>query len=60
MFCNSNVHKTVSFYLVSLKYREIKTVKSLRSKKKELVLTLFYYVSREIRLDNSKKFICID
>ena len=36
------------------------TVKSLKSKKKKLALTLFYYVSREIWLDNSKKLICID
>ena len=47
-------------FLVSLKYREILTVKSLKSKKKKLALTLFYYVSREIWLDNSKKLICID
>ena len=65
MFCKSNVNKTV--FLVSLKYREIimvKTVtiykklffiKSLKSKKKKLTLTLLYYVSREIWLGNSKK-----
>ena len=61
------------FFLVSLKYREIVTVKtvtlykklyffikSLESKKKKLALTSFYYVSREIWLGNSKKLICID
>ena len=47
-------------FLVSLKYREILTVKSLKSKKKKLALTLFYYVSREIWLVNSKKLISID
>ena len=30
-------------------------VKSLKSKKKTLALTLFYYVSREIWLRNSRK-----
>ena len=35
-------------------------VKSLKSEKKKLALTLFYYVSREIWLANSKKLICID
>ena len=35
-------------------------VESLKSKKKKLTLTLFYYVSREIWLGNSKKFICRD
>ena len=35
-------------------------VKSHKSKKKKLALTLFYYVSREIWLDNSKKLICTD
>ena len=35
-------------------------IKSLQSNKKKLALTLFYYVSREIWLDNSKKLICID
>ena len=36
------------------------TVKSLKSKKKKLALTLFYYVSREIWLGNTEKLICID
>ena len=35
-------------------------IESLKSKKKKLALTLFYYVSREIWLGNSKKLICID
>ena len=44
-------------------------VKSLKSKKRKMALTLFYYVSREIWLgyvsreiwlDNSEKFICRD
>ena len=48
MFCKSNVNETVKFYLISLKYREIITVKvvtlykklyvfikSLKSKKKQ-------------------------
>ena len=35
-------------------------VKSIKSKKKKLALTLFYYVRREIWLGNSKKLICID
>ena len=43
-----------------LKNREIITVKSFKSKKKKLALTLFYYVSWEIWLGNSKKLICID
>ena len=46
--------------LVSLKYREIITVKSLKSKKKKMALTLFYYVSQEIWMGNSKKLFCID
>ena len=35
-------------------------IKSLKSKKKKLTLTSFYYVSRETCLGNSKKLICID
>ena len=35
-------------------------VKSLQSKKKKLALTLFYYVSQEITLGNSKNLICRD
>ena len=35
-------------------------IKSLKVKKKKLTLSLFYYVSREIWLENSKKLICID
>ena len=50
IFRNSNVN---IFFLVS-RDREIITVKSLKSKKKKLALTLFYYVSREIWLGNSK------
>ena len=67
-----NINKTVSFFLVSLKYREIIVVKtvtlynkikkkkkrSLKSKKKKL--QLFYYVSQETWLGNSKKVTCID
>ena len=70
MFRKSNVNKIVYVFLVLLKYKEIITVnfirnfaffiKSLKSKKKKLALTSFYYVSREIWLDNSKKLICID
>ena len=37
----------------------VSIVKSLKSKKKQLALTLFY-VSLEIWLGNSKKLICID
>ena len=59
MFRNSYVNKKYNFFLVS-RDREIITVKSLKSKKKKLALTLFYYVSREIWLGNSKKVICID
>ena len=47
-------------FLVSLKYRAIITVKSLKSKKMKLALTLFYYVNRKIRLGKSKKLISID
>ena len=35
-------------------------VKSLKSKKKKLAPTLFYYVTREILLGNSKNVICIE
>ena len=56
MFRNSNVN---NFFLVS-SYREIIMAKSLKSSKKNLALTLFYYVSREMWLGNSKKLICID
>ena len=35
-------------------------IKSLKSKKKKVAQTPFYYVSREIWLRNSKKLICID
>ena len=59
MFRNGNVNKTVNRFIVS-RDREIITVKSLKSKKKNLALTLFYYVSREIWLGNSKMLICID
>ena len=71
MFRKSNVQ--FNFFLVWLNYREIikvKTVtlyktlyffiKSLKSKKKNLALTSFYYVNREIWFGNSKKLICID
>ena len=51
MFRNSNVNK---FFLVS-RDREIITVKSLKSKKKKLALTLFYYASREIMVGQFKK-----
>ena len=54
MFCNSDVDREIR------NRREIKTVKILKSKKKKLALTLFYYVSQEIWLGKSKKFICID
>ena len=40
MFWNSNVNKSL-FFLVSLKYREIITVKSLKSKKKKEAGTHF-------------------
>ena len=59
MFRNSKVNKTVKFFLVS-RYREIITFKSLKSKKKKLSLTLFYYVSREICLGNAKKVVSKD
>ena len=35
-------------------------IKSLKSKKKKMALTSFYYVSREIWLVNSKKLTSID
>ena len=59
MFRKSNVNITVFFFLV-LKYRKVITIKSLKSKKKKLAVTLFYYVSREIWLASSKRLICID
>ena len=59
MFRSSNVNETI-FLKVLLKYREFLTVKTvtrhkkpyffikiLKSKKNKLVLTSFYYVSRE-------------
>ena len=71
IFCNSNVQQFI--FLVSLECREIITVKtvklykklfffikSLKSKKRKLAVTLFHYIIREIWLGNSKKFICID
>ena len=67
MFCKSNVNKTVSFFLFLLKYRDITTFKTLtrhkkpyffhlKSKKqeKQVAMTLFHYVSRDISLGNSK------
>ena len=55
------------FFLVSLKYREIITVKTLTLYKKlyffqgkEAATNFVYHVSREIWLDNSKNLICID
>ena len=50
-------------FLVSRNYNIIINycfAKSLKSKKKRLALTFFYYFSREIWLGNSKKLICID
>ena len=47
--------KQFSFF--SFVYREIIVVKSLKSKRKKPVLTLFYYDRREIWLGNSKKVI---
>ena len=73
MFCKSDVNKTVYFFSVSLKCREIITVKTVtlykklyffikrvKGKKKKLTLTSFYYVSREILLGNLKTLICIE
>ena len=48
MFCNSNVNKN---FLVS-RDRKIITIKSLKSKKNKLTLTLFNYLSREMWLGN--------
>ena len=45
--------KQFKFFLVS-KDRKIITIKSIKSNKKNLALTLFYYLIREIWLDNSK------
>ena len=56
MFCKSNVNKTVWLF----KFREIIAAKSLKSKKKKLLLTLCYFVSQEIWLGNSKGFVCVD
>ena len=73
MFRKSSVNKTVQFFLVSLKYREIITgktvtlykklyflIKSVISKKKKLALTSFSYVSLEIWLGNLINLICIN
>ena len=69
-FISVTCKRTLNFVLVSLKYREIKTlilhkklfffIKSFENKKKKLALTLIYHVSQEIWLGNSKKLICID
>ena len=45
------------FNLFSFVEREIIVVRSLKSNRKKLVLTLFYYDRREILLGNSKKII---
>ena len=60
MFCNSDVNIIVLTFLISLRYSEIVTVKSLKSKKKKLALTLLCYISRDIWLGNSSKLVCID
>ena len=74
MFCKSYVNKSlIFFFFFFLVYRGIITaktvalykklyffIKGLKSKKKKLALTLFYYVSREIWLGNSKFLICRD
>ena len=60
MFYDRIVNKTLLIFLFLLKYREILTVKNLKSKKKKLALILFYYASSEIWLGNSKKLIFID
>ena len=74
MFWKSTVNKTVTLFLVLLKYREIITVKTvtlykkiyfillkdLKARKKKLALTSFCNISQEIWLDNSEKFIYID
>ena len=46
--------KTVTLYK---NFFFLKSLKSFKSKKKELVLPLFYHVSREIWLGNSKEFV---
>ena len=51
--------KQFNFFLVS-KDRKIMAIKSIKSNKKNLALTLFYYLSREIWLDNSKKLMFMD
>ena len=73
-FARAMYIKQFIFFLVSLKYREIATVKtvtfykklyfffikSLKSNKKKQAPTLFYYVIWEIWSGNSKKLIWID
>ena len=46
--------KTVTLYK---NFFFLKSLKSFKSKKKKLVLPLFYHVSREIWLGNSKEFV---
>ena len=72
-FISVTCKRTLNFFLVSFKYREIITIKtwilykklfffikSLENKKKKLALTLIHYASQEIWLGNSKKLISID
>ena len=42
MFCKSNINKTAWFLLVLLKYGEVITVKSLKSKRKKIMLVEKY------------------
>ena len=71
MFGNINVNKTVYSFLVSLKYRDIITSKTITLYKKlfftksliqemNLAIISSYNVSQEIWLGNSKKLIYID
>ena len=55
-----NYRKIITIKLVKLYKKPNFFIKSLKSKKKNLALTLFFYVSREIWLGNSKKLICTD
>ena len=54
------VNKFFLSTLIAVNAKWVLRFKSLKSKKKKLALTLFYYVSREVWLGNSKRLICID
>ena len=53
MFCKSNVNKTIYFFFVSLKYREIITVKTLYERH-FMVIRNFIFFNKSLKSKKKK------